>query len=161
MEGSCSEETLLKLRIYENEESMKWEYKRNDFLRSVKCQDLPPNQDYVVSVDGDQNAAAGAGIQLTLQTIEHQKLQTWKRENTRLLSRESSGSVWNQKWTMNFADKDYDVNSFDAEHIWSSTPVSLMNCYGPNPAFSTSFEEFAKETLINNAKDEAQCQHGE
>ena len=46
MEGSCKEGHLLKLRSYKDNESMKWEYKSDGLLQSVKCLD----QDYVVGV---------------------------------------------------------------------------------------------------------------
>ena len=34
-----------------------------------------------------------------------------------------------------------------------------MTCYEPSDAFSPSFEDFAKDLVIDDAADEDQCRH--
>merc|ERR1719410_2110668 len=108
MEGSCDDgEKSLKLRVYENKESMKWEYKSNGVLRSAKCHE----QDYVVSIADEVEAGNG----LTSKPMPPGYRLGWTRENTRLLPAQSSGTSWNQEWIIDFVDKDYNGTSLVGE----------------------------------------------
>ena len=79
----------------------------------------------------------------------------WIRMNTRLLASNSATSGWKQDWKVAFVDPEYKGPSV-TEFIQGNTLLSTT-CYKANPAFSASFDDFAKELVVNDASDEDQC----
>ena len=84
----------------------------------------------------------------------------WIRMNTRLLASNSATSDnaisgWKQDWKISFVDPEYKGPSV-AEFIQKET-ASNIKCYNISSAFSASFDDFAKELVVNDASDEDQC----
>ena len=79
----------------------------------------------------------------------------WIRMNTRLLASNSATSGWKQQWKVAFVDPEYKGPSV-TEFIQDNTALNVR-CYKANPAFSASFDDFAKELVVNDASDEDQC----
>ena len=79
----------------------------------------------------------------------------WIRMNTRLLASNSATSGWKQQWKVTFVDPEYKGPSV-AEFIQDDLALN-PKCYRVNPAFSASFDGFAKDLVVNDASDEDQC----
>ena len=79
----------------------------------------------------------------------------WIRVNTRLLDSNSATSGWKQQWKASFIDSGYKGPSLDG-FIQNDNALS-KHCYEMNPAFSASFDNFAKELFVNDPSDEDQC----
>eukprot|EP00956_Cyclotella_meneghiniana_P041795 scaffold240115_cov36-Cyclotella_meneghiniana.AAC.2 len=79
----------------------------------------------------------------------------WIRMNTRLLTSNSATSGWKQEWKVAFVDPEYKGLSV-AEFIQDNTALNAK-CYNISSAFSASFDDFAKEIVVNDASDEDQC----
>ena len=79
----------------------------------------------------------------------------WIRMNTRLLASNSATSGWKQDWKVAFVDPEYKGPSV-TEFIQDDTALNAK-CYNISSAFSASFDDFAKELVVNDASDEDQC----
>ena len=95
------------------------------------------------------------GRTLVLQSNAATPRQKWKRINTRLLNlNDSRQTERKQDWTVSF------ISSPRAHHKELTHNISddlVTTCYKPNPAFSTAFDDFAKDLVIDDAADEKQC----
>ena len=80
----------------------------------------------------------------------------WSRVNTQLLHTNNGQSEWKQKWAVSFLTSDY--KGLSLEKLIENFDDSNAKCYKVNPAFSASFESFARELAINDVTDEAQCE---
>jgi hypothetical protein len=83
---------------------------------------------------------------------------TWKRRNTRALDSKTDveQSNWKNKWTVSFITSGYEETSL-VNYTAHQTDASFPICYKSSPAFSASFEEFAKSLEIRDPSDEDQC----
>ena len=80
----------------------------------------------------------------------------WARLNTRLLDSSSASSGnWKQQWKVSFNDLDYNGPSI-SEFVQNKNGLT-NKCYAMNPAFSASFDNFAKELIVKDPSDEDQC----
>eukprot|EP00956_Cyclotella_meneghiniana_P027863 scaffold63549_cov35-Cyclotella_meneghiniana.AAC.1 len=75
--------------------------------------------------------------------------------NTRLLASNSAIDGWKQDWKVTFVDPEYKGPSV-TEFIQDDTTLNAK-CYNISSAFSASFDDFAKELVVNDASDEDQC----
>ena len=79
----------------------------------------------------------------------------WIRLNTRLLASNSAIDGWKQDWKVTFVDPEYKGPSV-TEFIQDDMALNTK-CYNISSAFSASFDDFAKELVVNDASDEDQC----
>ena len=95
---------------------------------------------------------------MTLAAANAGSSQTWKRINTRLLGLTSSQTTeWKQRWTASFITPGHGDNTINK--LARLSEGSSTTCYRPNSAFSASFDDFAKELVIDDASNEDQCRH--
>ncbi len=97
---------------------------------------------------------------LTLEDKTSSPSQIWKRVNTRVLDLDGDQTTeWKQKWTVSFVAPDYGNATLD--ELASLSEGNSITWYQPSPApaFCASFEDFAKELVIEDASDEDQCRH--
>lgn len=82
--------------------------------------------------------------------------QTWTRTNTRLLdSFGSNQAAWKQDWKVSFL---IDPGNTTLEDFAARDNSGRgTTCYTPNPAFSASFDVFAKGLVITDPANEEQC----
>ena len=108
-----------------------------------------------VAFPGKIIASDGAsGEAMVLQSSGTASSQQWKRLNTRLLTLTANQSEWKQDWTVSFiSSSPHNINlkEFERGNNLATT------CYKPNPAFSKAFDDFAKELVIVDPKDEEKC----
>eukprot|EP00956_Cyclotella_meneghiniana_P003490 scaffold4251_cov37-Cyclotella_meneghiniana.AAC.5 len=88
-------------------------------------------------------------------TFTSDTTMNWIRMNTRLLASNSATSIWKQQWKVTFVDPEYKGPSV-AEFIQDDLALN-PKCYRVNAAFSTSFDGFAKDLIVDDARDEDQC----
>jgi transposase len=97
---------------------------------------------------------------MTLQSKNNTNMSntTWKHRNTRALdsNTEMEQSNWKNKWTVSFITSGYKETSL-ANYTAHQTDALLPICYKSSPAFSASFEEFAKGLEIRDPRDEDEC----
>ena len=81
--------------------------------------------------------------------------QVWKKTNTILLGLSATDALsdgYDVKWNLDF------IESYNSLPAYSGNDVS-RTCYLPNVAFSSSFEEFSQNLVINDASDEDKCRN--
>ena len=125
-----------------NEKTQKWKF-INGMIESVS------NSGMVLANNPDQSMK----LQSNSTAISDLSILNWKRVNTRLLV-SNDQSEWKQKWTVSFTSPGHDSMALD-EYTQDEAVSSI--CYKHNPAFSASFENFAKQLVVNDAGDEEQC----
>ena len=108
-----------------------------------------------VAFPGKIIASDGAsGEVMVLQSNHTASNQQWKRCNTRLLTLTANQSEWKQNWTMSFissSPRNISLEEFERGNNLATT------CYKLNPVFSKAFDDFAKELVIVDPKDEEKC----
>ena len=127
-----------------NEKKMKWKFATDTHtIDSVAYPDMilaRGASDALVSKSKDGNSNEGV----------------WKRVNTRLLNKIDASSEWKQTWTVSFVDDGYSGNATTLSNLILDQSTD-KTCYDVNPAFSPSFEDFAKGLSITDASDEEEC----
>jgi hypothetical protein len=125
-----------------NEKKLKWKF-ANGMVESVLLSGMVlannPGDSTMILVSND---ATSSNVK-------------WIRINTRLLTSNSETSGWKQDLKVAFVDPEYKGPSI-TEFIQEET-ASNAKCFKINPAFSASFDDFAKELIVNDASDEDQC----
>ena len=136
----------VKLEIFQiNQKKLKWKF-ANGTVGSVS------NSGMVLTSDPADNAMVLKG---TDTTSTSDTTMNWIRMNTRLLASNSATSIWKQQWKVTFVDPEYKGPSV-AEFIQDDLALN-PKCYRVNPAFSASFDGFAKDLVVDDASDEDQC----
>eukprot|EP00956_Cyclotella_meneghiniana_P014940 scaffold22644_cov44-Cyclotella_meneghiniana.AAC.4 len=125
-----------------NENTQKWKF-INGMIESVS------NSGMVLANNPNQSMK----LQSNSTAISDLSIFNWKRVNTRLLV-SNDQSEWKQQWTVSFTSPGHDSMTLD-EYTQDEAMSSI--CYKHNPAFSASFENFAKQLVVNDAGDEEQC----
>ena len=136
----------VKLEIFQiNQKKLKWKF-ANGTVGSVS------NSGMVLTRDPADNAMV---LKDTDTTFTSDTTMNWIRMNTRLLASNSATSIWKQQWKVTFVDPEYKGPSV-AEFIQDDLTLN-PKCYRVNPAFSASFDGFAKDLVVDDASDEDQC----
>ena len=84
----------------------------------------------------------------------------WQRLNTRLMDGVSDETDWKRHWSASFiTPKENSTITLGnyGDMFEYSVKDNLVECYGSNPAFSSSFDNWAKDLAIKDAGDEDQC----
>jgi hypothetical protein len=99
---------------------------------------------------------SGSSDALTLQSnATSSRSFSWKRVNTRLLDWNTDQTTWKQEWTISVVSPG-GHDAFDFKKVLDNEN-DVITCYEPNPAFSTSFDDYAKGLVISDASNEDQC----
>ena len=105
---------------------------------------------------------------ITMSTFTAASNQIWRRINARLLDTNSgSHSKGKQEWSDSFTTAIYgnaileDLHQKCGTNAESQIPFCRQRlartCYKQNPAFSASFDRFARELVISDPTDEVRC----
>eukprot|EP00956_Cyclotella_meneghiniana_P016363 scaffold25814_cov57-Cyclotella_meneghiniana.AAC.3 len=97
-------------------------------------------------------------IMITLQdknSAESSQISSWRRINTRLMQSNKDETEWKQSWMAYSVNPA--INIALGEFLYDIDDIDNVECYNSNPAFSASFDAYAKELIIKDDSDEDQC----
>jgi len=144
---SSSHSSAIRLEIFQhNEEKLKWKF-TNGMVESVLYPGMVlaknSNDDSMILQSTDSNSDSN---------------MNWIRTNTRLLDLDDQSSEWKRQWTVSFISSDYQNVSIE-DFVQDDDINWVSKCYDMSSAFSPSFDDFAKELVIEDASDEDQCRN--
>jgi len=134
---------FVQLKIFSiNNKDLKWKF-TNGTIESVSNSGmvLANNPDNIMIVKSNSTASDSN--------------TKWIRMNTRLLASVNETSEWKQEWKVSFVDSTYRGPPL-SEFLQDDMTLN-PKCYNVSSAFSASFDDFAKELVVNDATDEDQC----
>ena len=143
---STSDSSAIKLEIFQhNEEKLKWKF-TNGMVESV----LYPGM--VLAKNSNDDSMILQNSNSTSDSILN-----WIRTNTRLLDLGDQSGEWKREWTVLFLSSGYE--NVNLEEFVQDGTNSVLTCYDMSSAFSPSFDDFAKELVIEDSSDEDQCRN--